>query len=1147
MRRTPLLALQFVLAAAVSNTAAPAQNYLYGTGNPTWGVNIPIENGFINVANGQVHLEFSLATQPQRGSLLLNERLVYDSRIWQIIPTGSSNGFQPTNVPNSMAGWRFTAGLETGTTSYYSTEQDSNTPVSCQVHHHWLYDFYESWTVYSGFQWTDPQGTVHLFPINTQQPIAVCDSDQDHTIPADNEYAVDGSGYYAKVTNYTTMTVFDQTGNEVYPTIMDRNGNYFSKDANGNLVDTLGHTPVTITTNGNQTFYDVLTVGSQTKRYTITTGPVYVNTAFGQPQVNEYSGTLTAIQSIRLPDGTSYSFSYDSGTSPGHYGELQSITLPTGAPVSLGYATFQDSYQTMNRWISSYSGGNGQYTFAPQVQTQCSGGYNCQESTTVTDGNGNQVVYLFTLNNGAWDTQADYYNGTSSHIMSAMTWYTTGSPCNWLGCGGTQWIDKSWNQTTLVDSNQTTKTVYTYALPWQAPTKVQVWDYSTNYPSTPTKEIDYTYGYYVNGAAFVTQTNLRDSGGAIAATTVYNYDQGSVTPTSGLPNHGAAPGQRGNLTSTVSGIGNTVTTSSTYDDAGMKLSDVDGRLNQTTYTYSAQCYDAYPATVTYPITVNGQALQSKAAYDCSTGLVTSTQDMNGVVNNQSTVYSYFTNGSNIGRLQTVSFPDGGSATYSYPPATETDQSVAQTSSANVTKKSITDSFGRPYQSILVAPEGSISSEMTYDPTGRPSSVTTAHLQGSSPTDGTTHTYYDVLGRTTSTVMPDGYSVTSSYSGNSQTVTDELGHSKQYTYDVFNRLVKVMEPDANGTLAYETDYQYNALDELTQVDQWGGAYGAGSPGDRKRAFAYDSLGRMIAETIPEKQSTAAPAHLTCPGTTGATWTMCFTYDNNGNTTSTTDNAGNLLNHTYDALNRPLSETQSGGVNYIFKYDGTDGYAHTNPLGYLTYSANNNVQAGSTFSYDAVGRLTNQRSCVPSIANCQYGTSAFNVGASYDLAGNLVSIAYPDGRLVSQSLDIANRLTGVQYAKWGGTTIGTSYYVNSAFAPTGQSTSSLMGSLTGNGAGITATFNSRQNITSLVYTNSSGTLWSRQYTWDKNALNLLKEQDPNSGAKRQYLYDTLNRLTSAVDSPTGLNETYSYDPFGKYQCPRAALVPLSPSMC
>lgn len=210
---------------------AAAQNYLYGTGNQTWGINIPVENGFINVANGEIHLEIPLATLPQRGNLSLDEELVYDSRIWQIIANGSSYSFQPTNVPNSQAGWRFVNGNETGSLQINSQLQ---TPVC------YLYDteasYYDYW-----FNWTDPSGTIHQFPLPTQEPISnPCAQYDGYSVPNTptvSGYAVDGSGYSISVTNYTTAIVYDSNMNEVYPQVIDTNGNYYSSDTSVRLKD----------------------------------------------------------------------------------------------------------------------------------------------------------------------------------------------------------------------------------------------------------------------------------------------------------------------------------------------------------------------------------------------------------------------------------------------------------------------------------------------------------------------------------------------------------------------------------------------------------------------------------------------------------------------------------------------------------------------------------------------------------------------------------------------------------------------------------------------------------------------------------------------------------------------------------------------
>lgn len=1096
-----------------------AQNYLYGTGNQTWGINIPIENGYINVANGEVHLEIDLATHKQRGSLALDEKLVYDSRIWQIIPTGSSYSFQPTNVPNSQAGWRFVKGNETGSIqtsdlpqNWYCTDGDYYAPGYNNIY----------------FSWTDPSGAVHEFPGYTEQPFAGQCSQWESPGPPSNPtmtgYAADGSGYYISVSNFTNATIYDSNGNEVYPTVVDRNGNYFSNDSNGNLIDTLGRTPVTKTPSGGQTFYDVLTIGGATKRYTVTTETINVHTAFNQSGVSEYSGSLTAIQSITLPDGSAYSFTYDSGTSSGNFGELESITLPTGGIVDLGYQNYLDSYQNVNRWLNSYSGGNGSYTFSPSVVTQCSGPneVGCQESITAVDGNGNHVVYLLTLNNGAWNSQMDFYNGSSSHIMALATAFNITTSCNTYNCSGNQWITRSTTTTWLSDTNQDAYTKYTYAYPWLGkPTTVQMWDYYSgnlsNSPSgSPTKETDYTFGYFVNGAAFptqVVQTYTNPLSITSTAQTVYDYDGANscgssyVTPTSGLPNHQSVSGARGNITCIVKGSGTTITTSSTYDDAGTKLSDVDERGNST--GYSSMCSDAYLQTVTYPVSVSGQPLQTKTTYDCPSGLVSSTQDMNGVVTGGTTTYQYFTSGANIGRLQSITYPDTGSKTYTYPSATETDQAEAQTGTVNVTSKSILDEFGRPYQAVKNAAEGAISSETEYDGTGRPSCVTTAHLQGtSSATDGSTCTSYDVLGRTTRISTPDGNAVSTAYSGPTQTVTDELTHNKKNSYDAFHHLTIALEPDSSGALNYETDYAYNVFDKLTRVDQWGGPHG--SSGERLRQFAYDSVGRMVAESVPENQAALYPASRTCSGASGSAWTMCFSYDGNGNTTGTTDNAGNSITYTYDGINRVTKETYPGG-SYGYGYDGNDESGNPvspavyNAIGHLSHTSNE-TNAASNFSYDSMGRLQQEVYCVPQV--CNY---SITVSALYDLAGNLTQLTYPDGRVLTQSYDSANRFTGIQYSKWISTNIGTPYYSVSGFAPPGETTAVTLG----NGVGISSAYNSRQNVASIAYTNPSGTLWSKQFAWDKNNQNLLFEIDNPTSTARQFSYDTLNRVTSAQD--------------------------------
>src|SRR6266571_7285856 len=258
-----------------------AQTYLNATGVPTFSTLSTVENGFVNLGNGNLHLEIDLGTFPQRGKVRLAAKLVYDSRIWQVV----NGAWQPTNVANSQGGWRFVTTADPGAVTETSTSTVCN---GTQVIQTW-----------QTFVWTDPVGTQRVFPITTSQNQCT-----GVNVTSGDAYAQDSSGFHMYVTNFTTATVFAKDGTQVFPQVKDTNGNFITVDGNSNTVDTLNRTPVTKTVNGSNTFYDVLNSQGATSRFTVATTNVNFNTAFGQSGVTENSGSFTAIQSISLPDGT---------------------------------------------------------------------------------------------------------------------------------------------------------------------------------------------------------------------------------------------------------------------------------------------------------------------------------------------------------------------------------------------------------------------------------------------------------------------------------------------------------------------------------------------------------------------------------------------------------------------------------------------------------------------------------------------------------------------------------------------------------------------------------------------------------------------------------------------------------------------------
>src|SRR5207249_10929813 len=109
----------------------------------------------------------------------------------------------------------------------------------------------------------------------------------------------------------------------------------------------------------------------------------------------------------------------------------------------------------------------------------------------------------------------------------------------------------------------------------------------------------------------------------------------------------------------------------------------------------------------------------------------------------------------------------------------------------------------------------------------------------------------------------------------------------------------------------TDYQYDALDNLKQVDQKGND--GNSANWRTRVFLYDSLSRLTSASNLESVTTT------------------YSYDNNGNLSSRiapqpiqTGSLTVTTNYLYDVLNRLTQKSYVGMSTPLAKY-GYDGIA------------------------------------------------------------------------------------------------------------------------------------------------------------------------------------------------------------------------------
>jgi RHS repeat-associated protein len=831
---------------------SPAQNYLTATGSPSFSAPEPVEYGFVESANGNLYLEFPLGSFPQRGSKQpYAVRLVYNSHIWQTFVNTSGNlQWTPKTVGNILmgAGWNYVD------------------PIQGQVSET---DY--SWTGCGiDVAWTDGAGTTRYFPLPNVYNSG--GSSGSSCATSGNAFATDSSGYHLYYTvGNNNIYIYapdgtivlqgtwngpglgtDAEGNKI--TGKDPNGNYLSLAPNSSSypvpVDTLGRTPYLVS-NAYQAFDVANSKSSATTQsdplrshYALTIANIAVNTAFGQSGVTESGGSnINVVQSIALPDGSSFSFKYDCDStlnsqacsSPhgqsAYYGVLTQMTLPTGATVYYGYSTFTDSYRNKSRWLTSRTSQNGTWYYTPKVLTTCSSGsVGCQQQLTVTKPSGDTTVYTFRLDNGAWLTQTASYDG-GGNLLSATTntWDFTQS-CALHNCTGHGYIRELSELTTMYapgSSALTKKTQYTYSSPQNGlVTEAQDWKfYPGTSPSFPSIADRTTYvSYYTGGTnninrpTVVTVCNSSGSdarcpgGGSMVQQTVITYDSyaticnySGLSLMSGVANHddtnyGTGYTTRGDATLVQRWVsGSTyVSTQMAYDTTGQVTKMLDANGNCTSYGYGDSFYqdnganpplqvappslptNAYLTQVTFP-TVGNVTLTESFGYYLGSGKQAQATDPN-----VQSSYSHFVDP--LDRPTSTQQPISWSQ-LSYPSPTEVDTLTPVNDSGPTGCTSCRhniftfDSWGRKVrQQLANNPDGPVNVDTTYDYNGRISSESHPYLSGSSAVYE--KLAYDGLDRKIATTHPDSQSVLKAYGAfvnDLGAVTSQQGATGTYGY------------------------------------------------------------------------------------------------------------------------------------------------------------------------------------------------------------------------------------------------------------------------------------------------------------------------------------------------------------------------------
>jgi len=839
-------------------SAVKGQSYLESIGVPPFTSALPVESGFINAANGNLHLEIPLASYPQRGGREFKVSLMYDSAIWK----SASSSWQPANS-SFMGGWRLVISGNQG-----SVDFDDYETTWC--------DYMSSyrWTNYEPFYWTAKDGTMRVFSIHTRQdgwPGECGGLGGGPSIDDDSAYATDGSGYRMDVTNYVDATVYAPDGTVVYSASTqkrkDTNGNYYLSSS-GTYTDTAGRPTVTTTLNcnsdSNKICYDVRNSQGSISRYTLTKQTINVYTNFGVSGVTEYSGTITAIQSITLPDNTTYSFGYDSGTTAGHYGLITSMTLPSGGQISYSWSVFTDARSGKYTWISGRTTPDDSWSYALQVINSCGAGQvNCQQKLTVTKPSGDVSVNTFTLNGGAWHTQAQHYNGSvsSSNLLATVkdcfSFVTvTNGQCTYsVTTAASATNVRRTARTTFLPGGSGTDIYQTNTYAYDTygnPTQIKEWKFYTGtLPSTADRTTTITYE---TGASYAAKniynrpkTVTVTGGGGTLAETKYTYDEGTPASATGTVNHddanyGTSNTVRGNVTKIERLVGGTtyLSKSMTYDMTGQLKTSTDWKGNTTSYSYTDSYVDdntsySNPPSAHSTSTPTNACLTNVTAplssgnttFKCywGTGQVASATDANS-----NTTYFHF---DNMGRPTATSQPNGGWNLTKYPNSTTVDAytgiTASFTSSPSCTggsggcrhDQALLDGLGRVADQVLKSdPDGETTVETDYDSSGRVLRTSNPYRNTSDTTYGWETPTYDGLNRLVQSIHADGARANTFYGaavggaggrttqvGSTTTYglgypilsKDEAGKLTQTWVDGFGRVIEVNEPAGSSTV------------------------------------------------------------------------------------------------------------------------------------------------------------------------------------------------------------------------------------------------------------------------------------------------------------------------------------------------------------
>ena len=1177
-RRSLFFMLELVVGIALFSPTASAQ---VATGAPPFGT---FGGGpeVINLGNLNVQYTIPIRHKTGRGNNFAWD-LTYNSSVWT--PVGNV-GNQAWALASGWAGLNpFGLSYITYSMTYTSGQCGYQGQSSYQEWSYGNFYYYDQYGVSTSFggggaYFSSPGGGT--CPPNGMDP------------PTVEPVSANGYTLYASFGEGTaTGYLIDKTGTTFYPPMntsppaqdsgvvsADNNSNTITVN-NGVFTDTLNTTVLSVIQATNTNFIYAAPSGANAT-IAVSYKSYVVRSNFGCSNVTEYNAARTIqsslIDRVTLPDGSYYQFNYETTYQDTHTphdvtSRLASVTLPSGGTISYLYATggtgvngisCSDGTTTTLVRTTPDTGSNS-WTYA---RSQVSGAH---WTTTVTDPAANQTVIDFQADGTAgtgnfYETQRKAYQGSTSGTLldTVTTCYNTNtSNCSTTAVASpiTQQNVTTQLGTSTLQSLRVSK-FNTYGLP----TEEDDYDYANGTPTVILKKSFITYAS-VTGIADLpaavtvcsatgTSSSCNGAGTPVAQTT-YTYDQGTLTTSSGTPQHNCAVnGCRGNVTTIASLVqgATTLNKTFTYYDTGMikTITGVNGKT--TTFNYpdpNSTCGNTFFTSTTLPITT--PQLSTSATWNCAGGVQLTSVDANG----QATTTAY--SDPDFWRPASVTDSTGAATNLTYAtssPYNWTESKMTFNSGNSVVDRLATaDGLGRVH--LLQTRQGPSASnydsvETDYDSLGRVSRLTLPYNGTSGQTNSTAPaatTTYDALNRPLTVTDGGGGTKTSLYTQNDVLVTrgpapaGENTKKAQFEFDALGRLTSVCEitsgttawPSGNcaqnlSQTGYWTQYTYDQLDDLLTATQNAQAIAANR---QARTYSFDAVKRLTSEKNPETNQVA----------------ISYTYDADaactpssvGDLVKRVDAVGNTTCFTYDGLHRKTGITYPSG-NYAantpsktFVYDSAtvNGLTMQNVKGRLAEAFTGPSGAKTTdlgFSYTTRGEASDVYELTPHSNGSYYhvAQSYWPQGSIFQLSSNIAGLPTINyGGSITAGLDGEGRIVQVTATGTGQQSPVTNVVYNNSSLPTQVNFGS------GDSDNFTYDSNTLRMTQFKFNVGASSQSLTGTLTWNSNGtLGQLALTDQFNSSDTQicnYLHDDLVRIASA-NCGSAAAQTFSYDPFG-----------------